>query len=453
MVEADGIETDEVVVPSELGLHATTARTAASAKPERIFTLPGYPGAWFGDIERSYDWVVPTTRRPIWVRPSLHTESEADVDRRVSWLELFFDLFFVVAIAQVSHGLADHPTTVGFIDFITRIVPVWFIWVGYTVYNERFESEGLENRLFTFLLMIPVIFLAVAGHDELATSFRTFVLAYAAAKLIITALWLRASWHVPRFRPVGLRYSAGFVVAIAVAIISTTLPFASGRWLFLIAVAIDIGTPWLTIGQQAQLPRFSTSKLPERYGLFVMIVLGETIVAVVGGLAEMAVIDFALGSNAVLAVAIGFLVWWLYYDFVGRRSPRRNARSSIFWGYLHLPLVIAIVSLGAGLRNLLTEASLEPSTRLLVTFGVSGVLLSIGLLELTLHRDDDEPTDRESPLLKLLIGVLVLGSVWVTITGPTTQLLLTFAALAVPALYGAWVWFFERVQVGGAERL
>ncbi|CAN5188302.1 hypothetical protein BH18ACT5_BH18ACT5_09780 [soil metagenome] len=249
VVEADGIETDEVVVPSELGLHATTARTTASAKPERIFTLPGYPGARFGDIERSYDWVVPTIRRPIWVRPSLHTESEADVDRRVSWLELFFDLFFVVAIAQVSHGLADHPNAVGFIDFITRIV---------------------------------------------------------------------------------------------------------------------------------------------------------------------------LGSNAVLAVAIGFLVWWLYYDFVGRRSPRRNARSSIFWGYLHLPLVIAIVSLGAGMRNILAEASLERSTSLLVTFGVSGVLHSIGLLELTLHRDDDEPTDRESPLLKLLVGVLVLGSVWVTITGPNS---------------------------------
>jgi low temperature requirement protein LtrA len=363
----------------------------------------------------------------------------------VSWLELFFDLFFVVAVAQLSHGLAEHPTGDGFAGFAVRIVPIWFIWVGYTVYNERFESHGLENRIFTFLLMIPVIFIAVAAHDDLRSSFSLFCLSYAAAKVVIVGLWLRASLHVPRFRPVGYRYCAGFAIAIALAVVAASLGFEAGFGIFLLAVIIDVGTPWLTIREQAQLPRFSTSKLPERYGLFVMIVLGEMVVAVVGALADLPAADVPrTAGRTVTGVAIGFLVWWLYYDFVARRPPRRQSLSAIFWGYLHLPLVVSIVSLGAAVRNLIASGSMAWETRLLVVLPGAGVLIAIALLEMTLEREDAEPTHRiSSPLLKVVVALVLTMTLLIGLSVPIWQLAFVLASMLIPALYGAWVWFFN----------
>jgi low temperature requirement protein LtrA len=322
---------------------------------------------------------------------------------------------------------------------------VWFIWVGYTIYNERFESAGLENRLFTFVLMIPVIFLAVFGQDHLEESFVGYAVSYAAAKTVIILLWLRASWHVPAFRPVGYRYAGGFAVAVALALLATGLEGSVRYAVFGLAVLIDVATPFTTVQQQAALPRFSTSKLPERYGLFVIIVLGETVVALVGGLADQSPVTAGLAVEAVLGVAFVFAVWWLYFDFVARRPPRRAARSAIAWGYLHLPLVMAVVAAGAGIENVLvSEGVLSVEVRAIVAAATGVLLVAMGVLELTLERAVDEPTHlRLSSWIKYGVGAIAALVAVLPISSPTVLLVVLLALMAVPAAYGVWVWFLH----------
>ncbi|NJK74427.1 MAG: low temperature requirement protein A [Microcoleus sp. SU_5_6] len=134
-------------------------------------------------------------KRQWWQKPQLRTDEDQNIHRKVSWLELFFDLIFVVVVAELSHYLAKHVSLEGVGSFILLFLPVWWVWIGATYYNERFETEGLENRIFTFLQIIGAAGLAVFVHDGLGKTSIGFALAYVLSRLIITYLWVRGGYH------------------------------------------------------------------------------------------------------------------------------------------------------------------------------------------------------------------------------------------------------------------
>ena len=95
-------------------------------------------------------------KRLWWQIPQLRTDEDREIERKVSWLELFFDLYFVVVIAHLSHGLAKHISWAGIGEFVFLFIPVWWVWIGAAYYIERFDTEGIEHRLFVFLQMVPI---------------------------------------------------------------------------------------------------------------------------------------------------------------------------------------------------------------------------------------------------------------------------------------------------------
>src|SRR5262249_10531707 len=151
--------------------------------------------------------------------------------RRVSWLELFFDLVFVVVIAELARYLAGHVSWSGVIHYVLLFGPAWWAWIGGTFYNIRFETEDLSYRLFTFLLMLPVGAMAIFAHGGTDTAVG-FALAYAIARTIVVVLWVRGGWYAPAFRPVSNRYAVGFSISILlfVASIFVEPPLRFGLW-------------------------------------------------------------------------------------------------------------------------------------------------------------------------------------------------------------------------------
>ncbi len=254
------------------------------------------------------------TPRRIWQSPKLH---ETDSSRMVNWLELFFDLFFVAVIAELVHGLAEQPTLPGLLKFMFLFVPVWWVWVGDTFYTERFETEGIEMRVYIYLLMLPMIGMAVNAHHALTTSYAGFALSYAAARLVITLMWAWATLASKRFRPVGKRYVPTFVLTVVLVGLSTLLPAPTRLWVFGVALLVEMLAPLTTVRLQAYLPPYSCRKLPKRFGLFTIIVLGEMVIGIVNGLSEIDDISLALFTYVALGVAIGFGLWWLYFDLFG----------------------------------------------------------------------------------------------------------------------------------------
>lgn len=151
----------------------------------------------------------------IWQLPLLRKEGEENKHRPVTWLELFFDLFFVVVIGSLTHELATDMSIIGIKNFVIGFIPVWWIWIGTAFYNERFETEGIENRVFTFLLMIPVAGLAVFSPDATGENLKYFLFAYAMARTIIIFLWARAGHNNLLFRRTSNIYHWFFYFCIS----------------------------------------------------------------------------------------------------------------------------------------------------------------------------------------------------------------------------------------------
>lgn len=153
----------------------------------------------------------PSERR-FWQSPSLHGGDET---RGVNWIDLFFDLFFVVVIAELAHHLTQHPDAAGVRTFVLLFIPVWWVWIGDTWYGERFETEGIETRLYLYALMLPIIGMAVYAGNGLGETYAGFALSYAVARGVITLMWGWATVTSPAFRPTERWYVGMFSLSAA----------------------------------------------------------------------------------------------------------------------------------------------------------------------------------------------------------------------------------------------
>ncbi len=389
-------------------------------------------------------------RRSWWQKPTLRTDEDEGRDRKVGWLELFFDLYFVVVIAELGHYLSGHVSWSGLGEFIFLFLPVWWIWIGATYYIERFETDGIEHRLIVFVQMIPIAGLAVFAHDAMGATSVGYALSYAVCRTFHTFLWWRGGLHDRQFRPVAKRFVLGFSISTGLFYLSVLMPLPVRFWLWGAGLAIDFLTPAFTLEHQAILPQLSTSKLPERYGLFMIIVLGESVVGVVSGLADQAVLSGFVAIAAILGIAMAFGLWWIYFDFVGRRPFKPGIWNAFFWSYLHLPLAIAVTAAGAGLLNVIADedGKMDYAVGLLIAGAIGSTLVIIGLIETLLRRDSDEPTHPKiSPGLKFAGGAIAL-SIGIISNGFNIAVLeaLLLIPIAMQMVYGLYVWFTQDLE-------
>ena len=147
--------------------------------------------------------------------------------------------------------------------------------------------------------------MAVYAHDGLGATYTGFALSYAVARAVITFMWGWATLTSPPFRATGRWYTGAFSISIVLVIGSVFVPSPLNLILLGAAFLIDLLAPIVTVRLQRSLPAFSTSRLPTRFGLFTIVVWGETVVGVVNGLAEMEGFGAELFVNAALGLPWG----------------------------------------------------------------------------------------------------------------------------------------------------
>jgi len=278
-------------------------------------------------------------------------------ERHASWLELFFDLCFVAAVAALAAGLRAEPTIDGLLRFAGLFVPVWWGWMGYTWYATAFDTDDVVFRLAMLGAMLSVIVLS-AGIPGVADGRSTgFVLAYAALQLLLVGLFARSWRHVPAARPLSSRYAIGDALGAAVWLASLLAAPSARPWLWGLGMVVLMTAPVLAV-RALEAQAFDSGHIPERYGLFTLIVLGESIVAATAGAADT---HGQLGA-ALIAVA-GFVVaacvWWVYFEFVKASSLSRDHLLPAFvWGYGHLLIFAGIAAAASGVE-LAVHAAVE----------------------------------------------------------------------------------------------
>jgi low temperature requirement protein LtrA len=281
--------------------------------------------------------------------------------RKVTWLELFFDLVFVAAVSQVAEPLREHYSLNELVRFTPLFVLIWWAWTGHAVFSTRFDTDDAIQRGLTLMQMFAVAAMAANAKDALdSRSSAGFAAAYAAVRFVLVAQYFRAR-HVPEARPLTTRYLAGHGVAAVLWLTSALVPAPERFWIWGLAFAVDLGTPWLAIPHSVKVPP-DAAHLPERFGLFTLILLGESVVAVMQGMESQEDWTPAAAISAFLGMGISFLIWWWYFDGAAGASeqPVRTKREAIrfhLWSYAHFPLYLGIVIAGVGVQRIVTAAS------------------------------------------------------------------------------------------------
>ncbi|MBK6766771.1 MAG: low temperature requirement protein A [bacterium] len=202
---------------------------------------------------------------------------------------------------------------------------------------------------------------------------------------------------------------------------------------------------------------YSSSKLPERFGLFTIIVLGETLVGVIGGVAEVEQHSTRLFAVGLLGMMMGLGLWWVYFDFIGRRACKPSVWHQLGYNYSHLPLMMAIVAVGAGINHVVSVGEWvgvpTMTERVLLVSSAVG-LLALGVIESLLRRDENEPTHVAiSPMLKIATALVVfLIAYWAPVVSAVQLMIMLVAPLLIHITYGAWVWFRQELPDSEGEQ-
>jgi low temperature requirement protein LtrA len=353
-------------------------------------------------------------RRSLWQPPRPHGEQPRE--RVVGPLELFYDLAVVVLVAQAAHRLAGHLTWPGLGQFAAVFTLVWIAWVNGSLHHELHGHEDARARG-TFLLQILVLaamgaFIPQAGGARGAA----FAVASAVLFAVLTALWLLASrGDRPEYRRPSRLFVAG-TAASAVLLAGTALLPAGARvpaWGVLdVAYLAGFATILLTTDPAAAPAMVVSDALTERFGGFIIIVLGETLTGVVAGLSSRP-INVLIMAVGLVAVVVGFGAWWTYFDFAGGRRARTERSASVRWMIGHLPLTAAVAAMGAAMLSLVDHAHqgrTPAATAWVLSAGAAVMLGATMLIAATLQAwDRDRTLYRSLARICAVVAVACVG--------------------------------------------
>jgi low temperature requirement protein LtrA len=236
----------------------------------------------------------------------------------------------------------------------------------------------------TLVQMFAVAAMAANARDALDTrSSAGFAAAYAVVRFLLVAQYVRAR-QVPEAIPLTTRYLTGHGGAAVLWLGSALVPAPARFWIWAVAFAVDLGTPWLAIPHSVNVPP-DAAHLPERFGLFTLILLGESVVGVMRGMESQEDWPPAAAASAFLGMGIAFLIWWWYFDGArgAAEQPVRTRREAVrfhIWSYAHFPLYLGVVVAGVGVERIVTAASkhaLVGSESLILASAVTAVMAAM----------------------------------------------------------------------------
>ena len=302
-------------------------------------------------------------------------------ERRASWLELFFDLVFAGAVGQLAGALQDHPALGGLARFAMLFTPIWWLWVMFTFYADRHESEDAAHRAAFLSAMLLCVALAASAARALSGETTGFVIAFCCLRGLQLALYARARHHLPATRALYGRYLV-FFGAAGVLWLASLAAGGPLRYAFWAAALLTDAAGALAMLAPGRWVPLNPSHLVDRFQLFVLIVLGES----VGRLISAAALrPWSLPLAIVLAAALLTLaaLWWAWLTATDRQAldgPGSIARFTA----ANLPIVAGIAAASAGLHIAILAAhgggTIGDGPRAALYGGVSVYLLASATL-------------------------------------------------------------------------
>jgi low temperature requirement protein LtrA len=276
---------------------------------------------------------------------------------RVTPLELFFDLVFVLAITQCTGLMSHDQSWSGLLQGLLILGVLWWAWVGYAWLTSVVDPEAIAIRGVIFVAMAAMLIVSICVQEAFGNLALTFALAIGIFRTAHIALFFLAGAETDdgdlRRSVIGLAVSTA--IAVGILVLASFFDGLAQGALWALAIFFDMAGPYF-FGSEGW--KLVPGHFAERHGLIVIIALGESIVAI--GVGAAGQLDLGIGTAAVLGIFLAAALWWSYFDVVALVSARRlgeaepgrvqNELARDSYSYIHLLMVAGIVLMAFGMK-------------------------------------------------------------------------------------------------------
>lgn len=297
--------------------------------------------------------------------PSMIRRNPHEPHRVSTPLELFFDLVFVVAVGVAGrtllHNEAEGHFSVGLLGFAMAFFAIWWAWMNFTWFATSYGTDDWYYRILTLLQMAGALVFA-AGVTGIANpehpDFTLGITGYIIMRVAIILQWIRAGIGDPSGRKTAFGYAIGIaIVQVYWVIFAVAVPDGFKPWMFLVGALAEIAVP--VVAERFNTTPWHRHHITERYGLFTIIVLGESVLASTTAVIE-AVNEYDQIGDLLLIAGTGFVIvaclWWIYFA-LPQHELLTSFRTALGWGYGHYFVFAAAAAVSAGI-----EVALEVET-------------------------------------------------------------------------------------------
>lgn len=276
---------------------------------------------------------------------SLRTPNET-IERHATWLEIFFDLIFAIIVTQLSARLTHHLNLSGILECSALFIPVMWMWASYTVFAARFDNNDSIHWLMTFVIMFAGVIMAVQIPNALNDKSFGFSIGFLIGQGFLLLLYIRTIQDNLTPKSVTTLYIVGFGLGWCFWLISLFVGPPVKFILWTIGMMIYLLVPWLGKKRILSSVPLDPIYIPERFGAFTIIVLGQIIASVVFGLESTNMHSASLEAG-VVAFILAIIIWCQYYRFTRVADYKCTLGSGQPYIYGHIPLIISLIIIGS----------------------------------------------------------------------------------------------------------
>jgi low temperature requirement protein LtrA len=376
--------------------------------------------------------------------------AERKQQRKISWLELFFDLAYVAAISQLTHHLAEHPSVQTTAFMLLLFSLIFWSWVNASQYYDLHGSDSIRTRLMTFWQMLAVISVSISLQDVFEGHHHTFVICFSIIQVLVTYLWWSVGLYDRSHRVFNKFYTVNYLLALALLIVSWFTAFDTAVILWILVLLLNLTPPLIgantivrVIKQRGQV--FSASEaLVERFGLFTIIVLTESILATVSGITRVKDHHPVAWFGFILGILIAFLIWCLYFDMTSEQETKPGYSYMQYLVFLHFPLLASLGTVGACIKVLLGNIDEYLQNFIYWLFCVALVVILLATAGIAaIMKEEEEDRAYIRPVSKILFVVsviLLIVPLFGDYFNPVAFLSIVSVILLVPVSIGIRSW-------------
>lgn len=327
-------------------------------------------------------------------------------ERKISWLELFYDLVYVIVIPRTTRHLLTNPGVVGILDYLLFFCMIFWGWINGSMYHDLHGNQGIRTRLMTLWQMLAVAALAITMNEPTSLFIPKIIFALIFLQAYIIYLWWSVGIYDKDHRILNRPYTWCYLAALLIIIATLFVQQPYKRILFCGVLALNYLPPFVVspLFVRRDLNLKLSSSMVERLGLFTIIIFGEAILGVINGTGEVEILSAHVWICFAFGILIMFELWWVFFALIADREIKSGFLKGQVMSLLYIPAMATLGIVGASFSELIrTLASVDEGQLFLkLLFGISLSLFLLSTLAISLFLQYPKSYEASKRKVKIL---------------------------------------------------